>query len=237
MRASPTTVATAPSQRHAGPARHRHGHRALEADGDERRARQVERGEHEEGDRDPEMIGEPRRQEPAEEIAGDVAGDVGGKGAAHLGRRAMLRQVGHGQRERGCHEHALGDTQPRERGEVARQREQRRRDREQRQAHPDAAPPVDVPADQRDDDAGGGHAERAGVDRGAHLRRRRVEDGRERGQDRLRREQIDERQEADHADHGEAHPRALHAGGTQRARQRSGCGQHPSASLPRARQR
>ena len=55
-------------------------------------------------------------------------------------------------------------------------------------------------AEAADEQAGDRHADRAGIGGDADLRRRHAIEARERGQDRLGREQIDEGQEADRAD-------------------------------------
>lgn len=108
------------------------------------------------------------------------------------------------QREGGCHAEALRDPQAGEDGKIGRSRQQARRNREQGQAEQDAGPPVDVRAEKADDEACDSHAERAGVDGQAHRGRRDAVAARQRGQDRLCREEIDDRQEGSEADHERA---------------------------------
>ncbi|MHC2369396.1 hypothetical protein ACVIQT_004044 [Bradyrhizobium diazoefficiens] len=112
----------------------------------------------------------------------------------------MLAEIGEGEREGRCHAQALRDPQSGEDAKIWRDRQQARRHRQQREAEQDAGPPVDMRAEEADDEASNRHAEGAGVDGKAHRRRRDAVMARQRGQDRLRREEIDDGQEGGEAD-------------------------------------
>ncbi|MGY2934240.1 hypothetical protein ACVWZ6_003842 [Bradyrhizobium sp. GM6.1] len=116
----------------------------------------------------------------------------------------MLAEMSQCQREGGCHAEALRDPQAGEDGKIGRSRQQARRNREQGQAEQDAGPPVDVRAEKADDEACDGHAEGAGIDGKAHRRRCDAVMARQRRQDRLRREQVDDSEEGSEADHERA---------------------------------
>ena len=92
--------------------------------------------------------------------------------------------------------------------EIGRNREQRGRDREKRQADQDAEPAVDALAEEGDGKSGNRHADGAGIDGKAHGGRRDVIGARQGRKDRLRREQIDDREKGGQADHDRAqqHP-------------------------------
>ena len=100
-----------------------------------------------------------------------------------------------------------GDAEQREYRKIWRAREQRGRDRQDRQADQDAEPAIDFPAEDRDTEPGDRHAERAGIDRGAHRRRADAVGPRQGRQDRLGGEQIDHRQERGQRDDEEARER------------------------------
>ena len=140
------------------------------------------------------------RHQPADQIAGDVAGDIGGERAAGIHRAALLAEIGQRQRERRRHAQSLRHPQDGEDGEIRRDGQQGGRDRENRKAEEDAEPPVDVPAEQADHQAGDRHSHGAGIDGKAHRRRGDVVVPGQRGKDRLRREQIDHGQECGEAD-------------------------------------
>ena len=183
----------------------RRGHRmhrldALDGEIDQHRAGEIEQREEIEIRGQPERVDDRGRHQPADQVAGDVAGDIGRERAAGVHRAALLAEIGQRQRERRRHAQALRDAQDREDGEVGRARQQRGRDREQDEAHENAEPPVDVRAEEADHEPGDRHAHGAGVDRKAHRRRGDVVMPGQRGQDRLRREQIDHGQERRQAD-------------------------------------
>ena len=140
------------------------------------------------------------RNQPPDQVARDVAGDIGRERAAGIHRTALFAEIGQRQRKRRCHAEALRNAQHGEDGQIRRARQQRRGDREQDQAQENAEPPVDMRAEEADDEAGNRHAERAGVDRKAHRRGRYVVMPGQRGQDRLGREQVDDGQEGREAD-------------------------------------
>ena len=64
-------------ERMLGPRSHRR--RLLDGEIDQHRAEQIEHGEEVEIAGEAEMVGDARRDQPADEIAGDIAGDVGGE--------------------------------------------------------------------------------------------------------------------------------------------------------------
>ena len=76
--------------------------------------------------------------------------------------------------------------------QIRRHRQERCRDRQQRETQDDAAPPVDPMTEEGDGEARDRHAHRAGVDGEAHRRRRNPIGTRERRQDGLRGEKIDQ---------------------------------------------
>ena len=177
-----------------------HRRRALDAEPDQHRARQIEDGEHPEVGGEAEMVDQARSHQAAEQVGGDVAGDVGGKGAGGVGGTGVLAEIGKRQREGGRHAKALQDAQQGEQRQVRHGRQQRRRDRQQRQAEQDAAPAIEPAAEQGNGQAADRHADGAGVDGEAHGRRRHPVGGGERRQDGLRREQIDDGEKGGDAD-------------------------------------
>ena len=198
-----------------------HRRRAPEPEPDQHGAAQIEQGEDVEVGGEAEMVGDRRRQQAPEQVAGDVAGDVGGERAGGVDGTAALAEIGQGQRERRRHEHALRHPQGGEGGEVRRGREQRGRDGEQRQADDDAGAAVDPPAEVGDHQPRHRHADRAGVDGEAHRGRHDPVGARQRRQDGLGREQVDHGQEGDQADHQVA---AEGAGGVRGGEMRRGMG-------------
>src|SRR5436305_643041 len=76
------------------------------------------------------MVGDAGRDQPADQIARYIAGDVGGECTAGVRRAAFLAKISERQRESGSHAKTLRDAQDRKRGEIRRDRKQRRRDRE-----------------------------------------------------------------------------------------------------------
>ena len=79
-------------------------------------------------------------------------------------------------------------------------REQRGRDGEQDEADQDAFPAIDLATEIADGQTGKGHAQGAGIDGKAHLRRRHAVMLGQRGKDGLRGEQIDDREEGGQRD-------------------------------------
>ncbi len=154
------------------------------------------------------MVDDGRGDKTADEIARHVPGDVGGEGACRLRAAQALAHMGERQAEGGRHAEALDHAQRRKHREIGRERQQRRRDREQSKAYENAAAAVDVAAEQRDAEAGGGHAEGAGIDGEPHRGRRHLVVGGERGEQRLGGEEVDDGEERRQADHGIAADRA-----------------------------
>ena len=146
------------------------------------------------------MISECRRHQSPEEVARDVAGNVGGEGAGGILGAAVLGEIGEGQGERGGHEHTLDDAQDGKDGQTGCHRQQRGRDREQRQAKQYALAPIDVAAQQRHCQTGNRHPHCAGIDSKAHCRWAYAISRGQRRQDRLRREQIGDRQKGRQTD-------------------------------------
>ena len=139
--------------------RHRmHRLDALDREIDQRRAGKVQQREEIEVRCQPERVGDGRRHQPPDQVAGDVAGDIGGERAAGVHRAALLAEIGQRQRERRGHAQPLRDAQDRERREIGRARQQRGRDREQDQAQENAEPAVDMRAEEADHEAGDRHA-------------------------------------------------------------------------------
>ena len=168
------------------------GRRPLYGEIHERGAGEIERREEIEVRRQPEMIGHRRGDEPSDEIAGDIAGDVGGRSRGGVDRTRMFAEIGERQREGGRHAQALDDAQRREHGEVGRAREQRGRNRENDETDQNAEPLVDLFAEDRDDEPGDRHSERAGIDCRTHRGRADPVGARQRRQDGLGREQVDD---------------------------------------------
>ena len=83
-------------------------------------------------------------------------------------------------------------------------REQRGRDGEHDEADQDAFPAIDLATEIADGQARKGHAQGAGIDGKAHLRRRHAVMLGERGKDGLRGEQIDDGEEGGQGDDEEA---------------------------------
>ena len=181
-----------------------HRRHLLQCEKHKRRARQIEARKHIEIDLKPERTGQRGRHQPSEQIARDIARHIGRKRARNLAGAVLFRKISHRQRERRRHEHALRDAQRRERRQIRHLRKQRRGNRKQGEADPNTVAPVDLGGQERHHDPGCRHAERTGVDRKPHLRRRDAVGLRQRRQYRLRREQVDERQETDDADHDQA---------------------------------
>ena len=181
-----------------------HGLRLLDGEIDQHRAKQIEHGEEIEIRRQSEMIGHARRDQAPDEVARHVAGDVGGEGAGRIGGAVMLAKISEREREGRRHAQSLRYAQQRERGEVRRMREQRGRDGEHDEADQDAFPAIDLATEIADGQARKGHAQRAGIDGKAHLRRRHAVMLGERGKDGLRGEQIDDGEEGGQRDDEEA---------------------------------
>ena len=177
---------------------------------DQHGAREIEGGKEIEIRGEAQVVGDPGRDQAADEIARDIAGDVGGERAAGVHGAALLAQIGQHEREGGRHAQPLRDPQHREGGQVGRDRQQRGGDRQQRQADQDAQPAIDPLGEQGDCEPGHRHAHRAGIDREAHGRRRHVVGPRQRRKDRLRREQVDDREKGRQSDHDRAQQ---HSGG------------------------
>ena len=177
-----------------------HGLGLLDGEIDQRRAEQIERGEEIEIGGEPEMVGDAGGDQPPDQIAGDVAGDIGGEGASRIGGGIVLAEIGQRQREGRRHAQSLRYAQQREGGEVRRMREQRGRDGEEDEADQDALPAIDLAAEIADGQAGKGHAQGAGIDGKAHLRRRHAVMLGERGKDGLRGEEIDDGEEGGQGD-------------------------------------
>jgi hypothetical protein len=116
----------------------------------------------------------------------------------------MFAEMSERQRECRGHAQALQDAQHRENGETGRARQQRGRDRQDRQADQDAEPAIDLPAEDRDAEPCDRHAERAGIDRGAHRRRADAIGPGQGRQNRLRGEQIDHGQKCRQCDNEKA---------------------------------
>ena len=154
------------------------------------------------------MIGEPRRQEAPEQVAGDVAGDIGRKRPGGVGHAAMLAEVCEGQRESRGHAQPLPDPQRRKGGEVRRDREERRRQRQHGEGDEDAAPSVDGAAEVGHSEPRDRHAHRCGVDGETHGSRGHPIGFRQRRQDRLGAEQVDDGEERNEADEQRACKRA-----------------------------
>ena len=147
------------------------------------------------------MIGDAGRYQPADQVARDIAGDVAGERAAGVHRAALFAEIGKRQREGRRHAEPLHDPQDREGGEIRRHREQRGRDRRARTRltripsrrsmrrlnKATTSPATAMPM-------------RAGVDGKAHRGRRHPIVLRQRRQDRLRGEQIDDGEECRQAD-------------------------------------
>ena len=123
-----------------------HGRGLMHREVDQQRAGQVESREDVEVRGQAQVIGERRRDQPADQIARDIARDVGGEGAGRVGGAVFLAEIGERQRECRGHEDALHDAQQREGAEPGRHGQQRRRYGEQREADQDAEPAVDAPA-------------------------------------------------------------------------------------------
>ena len=156
------------------------------------------------------MVGDPSGDQAADQIARDIAGDVSGERAAGVHGAALLAQIGEHEGEGGRHAQSLRDPQRREDGQVGRDRQQRRRDRQQCQAHQDAQAAIDALRKQGNRETGHRHTHCAGIDREAHGRRRHIVGAGERRQDRLRREQVDHREKGRQSDHDRAQQ---HSGG------------------------
>ena len=171
-----------------------------QAEPDQRRAREIQHRQRQERGLQAKMIGEPRRQQPPEQVAGDVAGDIGRESAGGVAHAAMLAEVREGEREGGGHAQPLRDAQRREDGEVRRNGQERRRERQKGQADQDATPPVDTTAEVGHPEPRDRHAHGRGVDGEAHGCGGHPIGLRQRRKDRLRAEQIDDRQESDEAD-------------------------------------
>ena len=140
----------------------------LQREPDECRTRQIEGGEGQEVGGDAERVGDGGRHQSSEEIAGDIARHIGGERTGRLPRGKMLGQVGHRQRERSRHAQALRHAQEGEDDDAVCLRKQRRRDRQDGQADPDAIAAIDAAPEECDGDPGHRHAERAGIDGEAH---------------------------------------------------------------------
>ncbi len=180
------------------------GRSPLHREIDEHGPGQIERREEIEVRREPEMIGYRGGDESPDEVARDVTGDVGGRSGGRVDRTRMLAEIGERQREGGRHAEPLDDAQRGENGEVGRNGEQSGRKCENDEADQDAEPLVDPPAEDRDDQAGDRHSERAGVDRGTHGGRADPVGARQRRQDGLGREQIDDGEKRGERDHQKA---------------------------------
>ena len=177
-----------------------HGLDARNGEINQYRAGKVEQCKEIEIRRQPHAVDHGGGYQPPDQIAGDVAGDVGRERAARVHRTALLAEIGQRQRKRRCHAEALRDAQRGKHHQIRCARQQRGGDREQDQAQQNAEPAVDMRAQEADNEAGDRHAERAGVDRKAHLGRRHVVMPGQRRKDRLRGEQVDHGQEGREAD-------------------------------------
>jgi hypothetical protein len=165
---------------------------ALEGPGGERGPDEVQRGEGEKVSREAEVVGEEGGRKPAEKIARDIAGDVGGEGARDVAGASVLAEIGERQGEGRGHAEALRDAQGPEYGEVWREGEERSRDRKRAQAHDHAHPAVDALREDCDQEARDRHAQCRRIDGEPRLGRRRPIVRRERRQDRLCAEEVDE---------------------------------------------
>jgi hypothetical protein len=170
----------------------------------QRRAGQVEASEEDEVRGNAEVIGNRGRDQTPEQVAGDVAGDVGGEGTACISGTAFLSEPGKRQRECGCHAQPLRDAQRGKCGKVRRRCQGQGRDRKDDEARDNPEATVDARAEQADAKTCDRHAKGAGVDRKTHRSGRHVIVPRQRGKDRLRREQIHHGQECHHANDGGA---------------------------------
>ena len=145
----------------------------------------------------------------ADQIARDVAGDIGGKGARRLRGAALLCEVRERERECGRHKQALQHAQSRKAAESWRVREEDSRNCERREGEHHALAALDVAAVEGDTEAADRHPQRRRVNRKPHRRRAYAVRRGERGQDRLRREEIDQREERRRGDQrcagGDAH--------------------------------
>jgi hypothetical protein len=99
------------------------------------------------------MIDDRSRDQPANKVAGHIAGDVSSKCTVGVHVAALFAKIGEGQRECRSHAKALHDAQRGKNHEVWSCCEQRGRNREQYKAHENAAPAIDVAAEQRHDEA------------------------------------------------------------------------------------
>ncbi len=182
-----------------------HGHRHAWGDpwsvsGDEGRTDKIERGEAQEVAFDAHAICQRRGKHAAEEIARHVARHIGSERPGSPLGRQVLPEIGDGECE-GCrHEDALCHAKKREEGDGIGEGEHGRRHGERSQADPDAASPVDRSAEERNGNAGDGHAEGAGVDGEAHRPPAHLELRYQRRQDGLRGEEVDQCQEGDEPD-------------------------------------
>ena len=158
------------------------------------------------------MVGQRRRDQAPDQVAGDVAGDVGGEGT---GRRLLampLAEMREGQREGRRHQQPLAEPERGEARQVGRDAEQRRRQGEQREARRHATAAVEMAAEQRHRQRRHRHPQGAGVHRRAHRAGARAIMRRERGQDRLGGEEIDQGEEGRQRDHRPAPERRGAAG-------------------------
>ena len=120
----------------------------------------------------------------------------------------MLAEVCEGQRESRGHAQPLPDAQRRKGGEVRRDREERRRQRQHGEGDEDAAPSVDGAAEVGHSEPRDRHAHRCGVDGETHGSRGHPIGFRQRRQDRLGAEQVDDGEERNEADEQRACKRA-----------------------------
>ena len=154
------------------------------------------------------MINEVGRGESADQIARDIAGHIGGEDAGGGARREAFAEIPERQRESRSHEQSLHDAQGGEDFEIGREGEQRRRRGKQRENADHARAAVDAAGEKGDGQTRHSHAERRRIDREARPRGGRPVMNRQRWQDRLGGEEIDQRQKRENGDHQGAERRA-----------------------------
>ncbi len=181
-----------------------HRRRLLDGEIDQGGAEQIERGEEIEIGGEAEMVGDGRRDQPPDQVAGDVAGDVGGKRARRVGRAVMLAEIGKREGEGSRHAQPLRHAKQGEGGEVRRMSEQSGGNCEHEEAEQDALSPVDLAAEITDGEPRHRHAHGAGIDGKSHRGGADAVMLGERGENGLGGEQVDDGQEGSERDDDEA---------------------------------